>query len=128
MLAKAGARQVMIEYDASSLPVGVAFAVETPQGTRTFLLPVAARQVEAVLKRQRVAPRYRTPEQAHRVAWRIVKDWLEAQLAIIQTEMVTLPQVMLPYLRTGDGRTMYELYVDSALNGPLALTVGAADA
>jgi hypothetical protein len=55
-------------------------------------------------------PRYRTPEHAERVAWRIVKDWLEAQLAIVATEMVTFDQVMLAYVRTSDGTTLYDLY------------------
>ena len=60
-------------------------------------------------------PRYSTPEHAERVAWRIVKDWLEAQLAIIRTEMVTLDQVMLPYMVGDEGHTVYELYRDRQL-------------
>jgi len=70
------------------------------------------------LKREKVQARYATPEHAERVAWRIVKDWLEAQLAIIRTEMATLDQVMLPYMRADDGRTVYELYRDQALALP----------
>lgn len=46
---------------------------------------------------------------------RIAKDWLEAQLAILATEMVTFDQVMLPYMRALDGRTMWELYLDEQL-------------
>jgi hypothetical protein len=69
-----------------------------------------------VLKRDRTTQaRYSTPEHAERVAWRIVKDWLEAQLAIIKTEMVTLDQVMLPYMRGDNGATIYEIYRDQQL-------------
>jgi len=31
--------------------------------------------------------KYRTREHAARVAWRICKDWIEAQLAIVDAEM-----------------------------------------
>lgn len=118
LLVEAGARQVMTTYDDVGRALGIAFAVQTGHGIRTFVLPVNAERVEAVLKRDRVAPRYATPEHAERVAWRIVKDWVEAQLAIIRTEMVTLDQVMLPYMRSDDGRTMYELYLNQQLALP----------
>jgi hypothetical protein len=120
LLIAAGARRIMTEYDADGRPTGVAFTVATAHGERSFLVPVNAGQVEHVLARQRVEARYRRPEHAERVAWRIVKDWLEAQLAIIRTEMVTLEQVMLPYMATEDGRTMWALYLDRQLALPTA--------
>lgn len=58
----------------------------------------------------KIERRYTTYEQAQRVAWRIVKDWVEAQVALIQTEMVTLDQVMLPYMIGVGDKTIYELY------------------
>ncbi len=46
------------------------------------------------------------------VAWRIVKDWLEAQLALLQSRQVKLEQVMLPYMlgtgEQGEPVTVYE--------------------
>lgn len=120
LLVEAGARRIATEYDDVGRTVGIGFGVETALGPRTFVLPVNADWVETVLERDRVARRYRSPEHAERVAWRIVKDWLEAQLAIIRTEMVTLDQVMLPYMRGDDGRTVYELYVDQQLALPSA--------
>jgi hypothetical protein len=118
LLVEAGARQVMTSYDDVGRATGIAFAVQTAQGVRTFTLPVNSARVEGVLKRDKVPPRYSTPEHAECVAWRIVKDWVEAQLAIIRTEMVTLDQVMLPYMRGDDGRTVYELYLDQQLALP----------
>jgi hypothetical protein len=118
LLVEAGARRIMTEYDDVGHATGVAFTIQTVSGDRSFSLPVTAGRVQAVLQRERVQPRYATPEHAERVAWRIVKDWLEAQLAIIHTEMVTLDQVMLPYMVSEGGRTMYELYRDSQLALP----------
>lgn len=115
LLVEAGARSVMTAYSEVGQPTGVSFSIETGYGLRSFTLPVNAGRVEAVLRRQKIDHRFRTPEHAERVAWRIVKDWLEAQLAIIRTEMVTLDQVMLPYMYGTEGHTVYELYRDQQL-------------
>lgn len=125
LLVEAGARQIMSEFNDVGTPIAVAFAIDTGYGLRNFHLPVSTDRVLAVLRRDRkVPPRYKTPEQAERVAWRILKDWLEAQLAIIRTEMVTLDQVMLPYMQAEvGGRTVYELFRDQQL----ALPSGADD-
>jgi hypothetical protein len=111
ILAEAGADQILAEYRDKRV-VALSFTTETSTGPQAFRLPADPARVFAVLRRQRVAPRYATMEQAERVAWRIVKTWIEAQLAIIQTEMVTLDQVMLPYMRTDNGTTMYDRYLE----------------
>jgi len=118
LLVEAGARSIVTNYDEVGRALGVAFVMETANGQRGFTLPVNPARVEAVLKRQKVPTRYQTQAHAERVAWRIVKDWVEAQVAIIRTEMVTLDQVMLPYMHGGDGRTVYELYVQEQLALP----------
>lgn len=118
LLVQAGARRIMTEYDGVGNAVGMAFEVLTAYGPRSFMLPVQADRVGSVLKREKVAPRYRTPEHAERVAWRILKDWLEAQLALIRVEMATIDQVMLPYMADDDGRTLYEAYRDRQLALP----------
>jgi hypothetical protein len=114
ILAKAGASGVAMEYRDRE-PVALAFTADTPFGPREFVLPVDAERVQAVLRRQRVSASMWSMDQARRVAWRIVKDWVEAQLAIIQTEMVTLDVVMLPYMRNGPAGTVYEQYRDQQL-------------
>jgi hypothetical protein len=120
LLVEAGARSIMSDYDEVGRAVGLSFLVQTAYGMRGFALPVNSRSVESVMKNDRkVAPRFRTPEQAERVAWRILKDWLEAQLALIRTQMATLDQVMLPYMQSEvDGCTVYELYRDRQLALP----------
>ena len=111
ILAKAGASDVAMRYEQGQ-PVAVAFVAPTPFGPREFTLPIHADKVLAVLRRQKVQPKFQTLDQARRVAWRIVKDWVEAQLAIIATEMVTIDQVMLPYMRGDNGATVFEQYTD----------------
>lgn len=115
LLAEAGATAVMSEYE-NGKPTALSFAVDMPHGRQGFTMPVHPDKVFAVLVKDRKVPgRYKTKEQAERIAWRIIKDWMEAQLAIIKTEMVTLDQVMLPYMTGNDGRSMYEIIVGERL-------------
>lgn len=118
LLAEAGADAVAIKY-AQKQPVGVSFVLLTPHGQRSFDLPVEVAGVRAMLQEQVATGHIRggksraewtSPEHAARVAWRIAKDWLEAQLALIQAGMAKLDQVMLPYLRVDGGQSLYELY------------------
>lgn len=40
---------------------------------------------------------------------RIVKDWVRAQLALIESGQATLPQLFLPHAVRADGRTLFEV-------------------
>lgn len=121
LLAKAGASKILADYDLEGNITALSFQLRMERGDMSFKLPTAWQPVHETLKRQRVSPKYQTPEQALRVAWRITKDWVEAQLAIIETRMVTTAQVFLPYAITKDGSTVYE-YIAS--NDTLLLGVG----
>ena len=117
-LAKAGAFQILHEYNRDSRElVGLSFRIQTEFGNVAFELPARIEAVEAILKKQKVR-RSRTDwrrtnvntgrEQATRVAWRILKDWVEAQLALIETGMVSVEQVFLPFAQDSHGQTLYE--------------------
>lgn len=120
MLARAGATRIGTEYNDGEV-VGLAFEIETSPGVRTaFALPVDVDAMHQLLIQQDKAGKLSgsklrkdqrsSREQAARVAWRVIKDWIEAQLAIVETQMVTLDQVMLPYVTTGPQRTLYDDY------------------
>jgi len=120
-LVKAGAHAVMAEYRDGEC-IALNFAVPTSFGQRAFHLPVDPIPVEKILRRQagrgQIERRYSNADQAARVAWRIVKDWVEAQVALIETEMVSLEQVMLPYMRAEGDKTVYELMLEHQLALP----------
>jgi hypothetical protein len=108
-LAKRKVSAMMQEYDEHGMPAALSFRINTPFGLMSYRLPANVNNVLAVLRKQKGVPsRLQTKEQATRVAWRIVKDWIEAQCAFIESEMVTLDQVFLPYAQGDDGKTLYE--------------------
>lgn len=114
MLAKAGASAILADYDTEGNIVALSFRLRSDGSELSFKLPTAWQPVLETLKRQNVSRTLQTPEQALRVAWRITKDWVAAQLAIIETRMVTTAQVFLPYAITKDGRSVYEYIAGNA--------------
>ena len=122
MLADHGAKRILFDYDADSKVTAISFTIETPTGEQAVRLPANVERVREVLRQQKNNPRNRnrsqiddSRDQAERVAWRIVKDWLAAQLAILETEMVDVQQVFLPYFLNRQGQTLYEVYSSGAL-------------
>lgn len=101
-----GATKIQQDYDGGR-PVSIAFMIDTPAGPRGFRLPGSTDRVATVLARQKVRV---DAAQAERVAWRILRDWVLAQMAILETEMVALDQIMMPYMLDSHGCTVYELY------------------
>jgi hypothetical protein len=116
LLAKNGAREVSIRYDDAGEPTAIRFVLVRDARPLHFQLPNRWQGVYAALQSdKKVQPRYRTVEQALRVSWRIIKDWLEAQLALIEAELASPTEVFLPYAITDDGRTLAERYEDVKL-------------
>ena len=118
MLAKAGARQIMYDYDDAGNIVALSFSLELEGKRISFRLPsdwhpVHALLVEARKKNTKIGTYIATEDHARNVAWRIIKDWVEAQLAIIETRMVTTAQVFLPYAATANGSTLYEYIAEN---------------
>lgn len=119
-LASHGARKIMVDYDGAGQPIGIVFGIETPAGTRGFCLPANVEGVRAVFARQKVKA---STGQAERTAWRNVRDWIMAQMAIIEAGQVEMEEVFLPYLTDRQGRTLYQLYQ----GGHLAIGDGTED-
>lgn len=122
-----GARAVLTEYDEKEgIVKAISFKIVLNEQDLTFRLPCDWKPVYEVLQNQ--FP-YKEPRgslnrdeleqhknhkmselrlQAVRTSWRIVKDWVEAQMALVETQMVTTAQVFLPYAIMRDGRTLSE--------------------
>ena len=121
ILAYHGAKAVLIEYGNNKVEA-ISFKATTPQGELGFRLPIDVEATLTTLKKQwnlgKVAHRFVDYAQAERVAWRIVKDWVEAQMAILETGMVKLEQIFLPYALTSSGQTFYERLSQSGFQLP----------
>lgn len=90
--------------------------IRTAAGPRGFCLPANIDGVRTVFTQQKVKAK---PGQAERTAWRNVRDWVMAQMAIIEAGQVQMEEVFLPYLTDSSGQTLYQLYQRGRLSlGP----------
>lgn len=106
-LVKHGAKKIMQDYDDNGHISALTFQIDTPAGLRAIRLPANVDAVRKVLAKQKVKC---DREQAERVAWRIVKDWVEAQMAILESEMVQIDEIFLPYMVNNSGQTLFQAY------------------
>lgn len=114
-LVRARAQAIMMEYDDAGVLTHISFRKDTEHGTVAFRLPANVEGVYRIMQNDKRALKSLgaagiNKAQAARVAWRIVKDWVQAQLAIIDADMATLPEVFLPYAQLPSGETVYERF------------------
>lgn len=116
ILSKHGANAIMTEYKDGEV-IGLSFKIMTPRGEIGVKLPSNTERVLQVLKNQRKNNNQvkDTLDQATRVAWRIIKDWLDAQMAILETEMVEMEEIFLPYIMNKKRQTLYEAFQSNSL-------------
>lgn len=111
-LVKHGAKKIMQDYDEAGHITALIFMIDTPLGPRGIRLPANAEAVHTVLLQQKVKC---DRDQAERVAWRIIKDWVEAQMAILESEMVQMDEIFLPYMIDRSGKTLFQKYQNDQL-------------
>lgn len=114
-----GARKIMYDYDDSGHVQALCFVIDTPYGERGVKLPAAnVSAIYEVLKQQKKAGKIKikiTYKQAEKVAWRIIKDWVEVQMAILESQMVQFDEIFLPYMLNSKGQTFFQVYQQKQL-------------
>lgn len=107
-LVKRGAIGVLYEYEKDTGRIAaLKFKLDMKGKTMGFALPVNWRKFQQVLKNQEVS-RSDDEGYVYRVAWRNIRDWVLAQMALYETEMVEMPQIFLPFAMGKNGKTFYE--------------------
>ena len=96
------------DYNNSGILVALTFRIDFENSPIFFSLTPNIDGVLAAMKSSNAPKSLCNHEQAGRVAWRIEKDWREAQLAKIESGLATPIQLLLPYAVTKDGSTFYE--------------------
>lgn len=130
ILTRNKATRIIKDYDEDGNITGLSFGiVVTIKGETTLMpvkLPANSEKVQQVLIRMQRskeipnAAKLRTIEQARRVAWRNIKDWLLSQLAFAKAEQAEIPQIFLPYAYNDKlDKTFYEMVEDGRVDLPM---------
>jgi predicted HAD superfamily phosphohydrolase YqeG len=109
ILSSQKARKITFDNDADGNPVSITFCLMVGDNMFAFCLTANWQGVQKALIKENVKNEYRSKEQAIRVSWMIIKDWTEAQLAIIEAGQASLAEVFLPYAMNKDGVIMKDL-------------------
>lgn len=109
ILAKSGARSVLIEFDDEGIETAVSFRMLYQDAMVSFRLPAQVDPIYVILQQTADRRAFRTREHAANVTWRIIKDWIESQCAIVEAEQAEMVQVFLPYAQVPEtGKTLFE--------------------
>lgn len=120
MLARKGAQSITQDFFGDGRVKAVSFVLRVGVMPVRFLLPANTAGVASVLRKEKPFGSYskgtrdgyyaKQVAQAERIAWRILKDWVEAQMALIESGQAEAAQVFMPYATHASGQTMYELW------------------
>lgn len=109
ILAKAKAKAIVTEYDDEGVLSSMSFQVIFNDMPMHFRLPARIDKIFIILQNDPNVPRkLKTRAQASRVTWRIIKDWIQSQMALIEAEQAELAEVFLPYAEMSPGVTVYQ--------------------
>ena len=115
ILAKGLARSVSVDF-CDGNPIAVRFSMMIGKNEVWFRLPANAEGVLSSLRRDRAPRSCLNLVQAQRVSWRIIKDWIDAQVAIIDAGQAKPAEVFFPYILQGsDGVTLFQKFEDQQL-------------
>jgi len=102
-LVRAGATHIAKTYGKEKTLEGIIFQIMGPNGVPlTFQLPSKWDKVLELMTREIRRPRpgteQRTIDQAQRTAWKILYDWVQIQISMIEIGKADAIEMFLPYL------------------------------
>lgn len=119
-LAQAGATFISKAYaeDKSGRPIGMIFQIPVKDVPVTFKLPAKTERVfDYMIKLRNRPPNESQKEailmQADRTAWKILSDWIEIQVSLIQLDQAEAIEVFLLYVYDGKSdKTLFDKMKD----------------
>lgn len=129
LLAENGATGIAFEYDGQGNLTALFFRIEYQGKQLPFRLPAKPNEVYQTLfanmQYQNIEQyKIQRMEKATRIAWRICKLWLEAQLTHVNLGQAKIQEVFLPYLVLEDNKTLYERMENSQFLLPTPAATG----
>lgn len=116
-LVKHGAQSVVKQYGEDMRLVAVSFFIGISGKLIPFRLPAKVSQVEKVLrtgvKRPRKGTLEKLREQSERTAWKIISDWVDAQMALVELQQADIGEVFMPYMWSEKlGQSFYQISLE----------------
>lgn len=117
ILAKNGANSAGGFYREGK-PIHVSFSFSIGDSVFNYRIQPNVDGVLNTMIEDGLAKKYLNEDHAVNVAWRITKDWIDAQMAIVRAGAASIPEVFMPYTIDSKGLTMFEVFSKTyQLNG-----------
>lgn len=123
LLARSGATRVMFEYNDTGDVKALVFMLKVNDREMPFKLPAKPEAVYKILyagKEIRFYDQKKVDEvkrkrlnQSLNTAWRIMKEWIEMQFALIELDQADAAEIFMPYLMVSNTKTLYEANKES---------------
>lgn len=111
LLVRAGARAISKDCESGEV-VAITFLIDTKGLPVKIRLPANPAAVMAVLRKKTRNLTSKTLKhleaQSKRTAWRLMLDWCQVQLSLIEMHQAELRQVFMPYITNDTGETLYQ--------------------
>jgi len=114
-----GAEQILKIYDKQSkILTGISFIINRNGSNIPFQLPARIDRIEKRLKdevKRPVKGTYeRISEQAERTAWKLLSEWVEIQMSMIELDQAEFVEIFMPYIFDNKSKqTLFEKAKDS---------------
>jgi hypothetical protein len=111
-LVSKNATNILKQYDNQELKA-ICFSFNVNGTDRPFRLPAKVEKIYDILMATVRKPdneiRKKRRAQAERTAWKIISDWIDIQMALIELEQAEIMEIFLPYLYDpASERTFFE--------------------
>ena len=112
-LAEQGVSNIGISYE-NKKPVAITFTVDIGNIKNVPVrMPARAASAELILKEMKARrgnkmttkPDY---DQACRVAWRLILDWVKVQMSMVYLGQAEMAEIFMPYITDENGQTLFE--------------------
>lgn len=113
-LAAHQATQILKQFGADTKVTSISFTMIIGGQTINFRLPARVdeckKRLSRLVRRPNQGTEKRVADQAERTAWKIVSDWIDAQMAMVELAQVDFVEVFMPYVfDPARQKTFYEM-------------------
>ena len=122
LLISIGAQKILKDYDTQGNCTAISFIISFDGRNIPIKLPARIDRIPLALRRLYNEDKSLTSNQrtllkkamsdnnrARNIGWRIIQDWLEAQIAVKTLDQINMLEALLPFTVMREGKTMYEL-------------------
>jgi len=115
MLTNAGARSITVDNDENRQPYAIGFSYLFNSNLLRFKLMVSPEGVLKALQKENVDRKYQNLKHAANVAWRIKRDFIDAQLAIWEAGLVDIPELFIGEMTNENGVRLIDSFNQNSI-------------